>query len=805
MARAGELVARPPRAHPLGTGVERLESRTLLAAAGDDLGLEAWFRADAITLPSGAAVASWSDSSGNNLPATQSAAARRPTFLADGLNGRPSVRFDATDATQLSFSRPVSGDFTIVVVFGSTQGIGDGTAWYGGAGLVDGEVAGVANDFGVSLNANGQVLAGTGNPDRSVASGMGFDDGRAHVAVFTRNAATGETSLRVDGLLFQTTTAGRQALTAPFRLTIGSLQTNTNYFTGDVGEVRVYSTALDDAERSSVEGELVSAYNVAPAPAEWFENPVIDRDFPDPGVVYANGTYYAFATNSGGRNVQAARSTDLVHWTALPDALPNLPSWARAGRTWAPDVAVTASGTYNLYYTAWSRTNDRQVIGVATSSSPAGPFTPAGTAPLVSQTSLGGAIDPSVFTDANGVRYLLWKNDGNAVGVDTHIHLQQLSSDGLSLVGASTRLIQQDRPWEGNLVEGPVLWTHEGKYYLFYSANSYANGAYATGYAVADSLRGPYTKPDTPLMRTEGEVVGPGGPEIVTGPDGNAWIFYHSWEDNFSYRGMSVDRLEWDDAVPRDVPAVRGPSRELQPVPVRPRVAARHVFYNNSIFDGENSAPTRGDDDAIALEKRALLPGQSPTFANVTSYTRGINGVIIDVTALPAETSSLPPSSFTVRIGTGGDPATWAAGPSPSAVTIRRGEGVNGSDRITLVWPDGTIRNRWVQVTVPAPSTGLAAPDRFSFGNLVAETGDQPNIGRPAVTAVDVVRTRRAVFSDATITSPYDFNRDGRVSILDFAVARSAQGTALQTIAPPPAPLFVTSTLQDEGRMSLLA
>jgi GH43 family beta-xylosidase len=804
MASAGELAARPPRAHVLGIGVERLESRTLLAA-GDEPGLEAWFRADAISLPSGAAIASWPDSSGSNLPATQSVAARRPTFLAQGLNGRPSVRFDAADATQLSFSRPVSGDFTIVAVFGSTQGVGDGTAWYGGAGLVDGEVAGVTNDFGVSLNANGQVLAGTGNPDRFVASGMGFDDGRAHVAVFTRSAATGAISLHVDGLLFETTTAGRQALTSPFRLTIGSLQTNTNYFTGDVGEVRVYSTALEDAQRSTVEGEIVTAYNVAPAPAGWFDNPVIGRDFPDPGVVYANGTYYAFATNSGGRNVQAARSTDLVHWTALPDALPTLPSWARAGRTWAPDVAAMASGTYNLYYTAWSRTNDRQVIGVATSSSPAGPFTPAGTAPLITQTSLGGAIDASVFTDANGVRYLLWKNDGNAVGVDTHIHLQQLSSDGLSLVGASTRLIHQDRPWEGNLVEGPVLWTHEGKYYLFYSANSYANGAYATGYAVADSLRGPYTKPDVALMRTEGEVVGPGGPEIVTGPDGNTWILYHSWENNFSYRGMSIDRLEWVDAAPSDIPAVRGPSRALQPVPVRPRVTARYVFYNNSVLDGADPAPTRGDDDAIAPDKRALLPGQSPTFINLTSYTRGINGVIIDVTALPVETSTLPPSGFTVRVGSGGDPATWAAGPSPSAVTIRRGEGVNGSDRITLIWPDGAIRNRWLQVTVPSPSTGLAAPDRFSFGNLVGETDDQPHTGRHAVTALDIVRTRRALFSDADITSPYDFNRDGRVSVLDFAIARSAQGGVLQTITPPPTPLPVTSPLQDEERVSLLA
>src|SRR5438552_7083130 len=87
------------------------------------------------------------------------------------------------------------------------------------------------------------------------------------------------------------------------------------------------------------------AFQGAPAPAQVFTNPVINRDFPDPGAVYAGGSYYAFATNGNAQNVQAARSADLAHWTALPDALPNLPSWAYAGRTWAPDVAVTSTGT----------------------------------------------------------------------------------------------------------------------------------------------------------------------------------------------------------------------------------------------------------------------------------------------------------------------------------------------------------------------------------------------------------------------------------------------------------------------------
>ena len=42
-------------------------------------------------------------------------------------------------------------------------------------------------------------------------------------------------------------------------------------------------------------------------------------------------------------------------------------------------------------------------------------------------------------------RYLLWKNDGNAVGQPTHIWLQPLSEDGLRMAAAPKRLISNDQ------------------------------------------------------------------------------------------------------------------------------------------------------------------------------------------------------------------------------------------------------------------------------------------------------------------------------------------------------------------------
>lgn len=305
----------------------------------------------------------------------------------------------------------------------------------------------------------------------------------------------------------------------------------------------------------------------ATLPPGTFVNPVLDADFPDPDVLPVDGTYYAFSTNSDGVNIQAIRSEDLVHWTRLPDALPDLPGWAVQdfGWAWAPEVTTFGDG-YVMYFTARYAIaqGGTQCIGLATSPQPEGPYKPTGE-PFVCQTSLGGSIDAASFVDADGTPYLLWKNDGNSGGGQTWIYLQQLAPDGLSLVGEPTRLITADRVWEGILVEGPTLWLHAGRYYLFYSANDYASPRYAAGYAVADQLAGPYEKvTDEPVLKTTipAGVVGPGGQDVVLDDDGEPWIIFHGWSPA-GYRRLYLAPLVWDNGVP----VVEGLTREPLPLP----------------------------------------------------------------------------------------------------------------------------------------------------------------------------------------------------------------------------------------------
>src|SRR3954454_1046239 len=65
--------------------------------------------------------------------------------------------------------------------------------------------------------------------------------------------------------------------------------------------------------------------------------PVIDRNFADPDVMKVGRTYYAYATNTDGRHIRWATSTDLTHWTVQPgDALPTLGAWADPTWTFPP-------------------------------------------------------------------------------------------------------------------------------------------------------------------------------------------------------------------------------------------------------------------------------------------------------------------------------------------------------------------------------------------------------------------------------------------------------------------------------------
>lgn len=206
----------------------------------------------------------------------------------------------------------------------------------------------------------------------------------------------------------------------------------------------------------------------------------------------------------------------------------------------------------------------------------------------------------------------------------------------------------------------------------------------------------------------------------------------------------------------------------LAGLPTRIVSGGRRIFYKGSGLGGDGLSADAADDAALATDKSALLPGQTASFANITSYPFGITGLMIDVEALPEDITD---SDIQVKLGNSQTPATWGNAPTPT-VTVRRGAGAGGSDRVTLAWASGAIQNQWVQTTIKAtPQSGLAADDVFYFGNSIGDTGNSAT--NFEVNAVDVTATRLNVsFDPVPVTSPFDISRDGSVNSTDVVYVR---------------------------------
>lgn len=291
-------------------------------------------------------------------------------------------------------------------------------------------------------------------------------------------------------------------------------------------------------------------------------NPVYASNAADPFGLVVGDAVYVYTTNTSAHTMPVLRSTDLVDWELVGDAMPAIGPWVRPGRHWAPEILSLAHDRHLAYYTAANAATGRQAVGVAVADNPVGPFVDRSDGPLVDQAAIGGAIDASPFVDADGSLYLLWKNDGNALSQRSWIWGQRLSADGLSLVGEAAQLLTHDVDWEGKLVEAPFLWRRGSTYLLFYAANAFDQPDYAQGYAVGTSPLGPFVKPAaTPFLASGAGAAGPGHASMIE-VDGRTWLLYHAWREGQvgtdpPGREMWIDEVAWDG----DRPICHGPSK----------------------------------------------------------------------------------------------------------------------------------------------------------------------------------------------------------------------------------------------------
>jgi arabinan endo-1,5-alpha-L-arabinosidase len=321
----------------------------------------------------------------------------------------------------------------------------------------------------------------------------------------------------------------------------------------------------------------------------FYVNPVLDQDFPDPALIQTgDGYYYAYATQTlrDGEwiNIQVARSRNLVDWEYLGDALPEKPVWARTTQDfWAPSVIYDGS-TYLMYYSAtpdvYHHHERGHGLAVATSKSPAGPFVDIGR-PLLQGEGFE-FIDPMAYDDpATGKHLLYWGSGFQPIKV------QELGPDRVSFApGTEPVDLIAPNGRKGafpRLVEASWVLRYEDHYYLFYSGDNCCgpDAEYGVMVARSKSATGPFETLEQAkgvphsLMLFRSELwLAPGHNSIAIDKAGQVWIVYHAIDTNRprqrqqdeinSRRILLIDRILWKDGWPY----VGTPSDEPRSAPV---------------------------------------------------------------------------------------------------------------------------------------------------------------------------------------------------------------------------------------------
>jgi len=277
----------------------------------------------------------------------------------------------------------------------------------------------------------------------------------------------------------------------------------------------------------AVASALVFSHAQAQAPA-----PALDGFTADPAIRVFGDTYYLYPTSDKPNwmttDFSVWSSKDLLTWKKermILDVSRGL-AWANI-KAWAPD-AIERNGTYYFYFSADHK------IGVATATSPIGPFVDALGKPLLVRdaTMTTNTIDPYPFIDGDGQAYIYWGNGDEA-------NVSKLKPDMVTLDGAVHRIPMKD------FREGVVVFKRQGTYYFMWSIDDARSPNYRVGWGTADSPLGPVLAAQTNfiVLQKNGPAVGTAHHSVVNVPGTDRWyVAYHrhAIPDGNGYRRQTV-------------------------------------------------------------------------------------------------------------------------------------------------------------------------------------------------------------------------------------------------------------------------
>ena len=162
----------------------------------------------------------------------------------------------------------MQNDFSVGFWFKTNMTAATGAQWYNGNSLLDAEVGGVTNDWGICLIDGGKVCFGIGNPDITIKSPLAtYNNNAWHFVMGTRNKTTGTITLYIDGASVASTgSTSTAALNAPLVLGLGrSSAVASGNYTGSLDDIFMYNRVLSGAEVSAA----YSNQNAVALPLHW--------------------------------------------------------------------------------------------------------------------------------------------------------------------------------------------------------------------------------------------------------------------------------------------------------------------------------------------------------------------------------------------------------------------------------------------------------------------------------------------------------------------------------------------------------
>ena len=246
-------------------------------------------------------------------------------------------------------------------------------------------------------------------------------------------------------------------------------------------------------------------------------------------MVQYGGAYYLYGSNNDKRApvtrlVDIERAYSLSEKNSLTvEGMPQQPAWSsNQNQLWAPTVEQFGD-RWIMWFSADLRNPsdpaNPQCIGRAYASGPMGPFTPE-PFPVHCGIDGHGALDPNVFTDADGRRWLLVAF-GNT---QAPIHTIPLDGAG-NFAGPPTQILGRTYPWEYHFIENPsMIYDRARKSYLLsYSAGLWYEGALLHGdRPVHHADRSLHRRPGWPVDLVVQRAQRPRRPQLLPGRQGRA-------------------------------------------------------------------------------------------------------------------------------------------------------------------------------------------------------------------------------------------------------------------------------------------